>query len=172
MIETIKVAYQSPDLEGDFLVRPLRTWNNFLATKIEKGSDLASLAWKVGYILDVPLGLIALIGIIIKSFQVSGLKKNNTKLIQELRSELTSLWESIRATQGRFEGRSHSGFHTAGYQPTIQREFIVKESNVDAIYVEIESFVKQSVRRLLVDQRVDQKKAEIVVSFSALDPTL
>lgn len=177
MIETLRVAYLSPDLDCDFLVCPLRAWHSFLATKIGESSDgIAATAWKIGYLADLFLGPFAILGVILKSLQVSELKAHNAERTQRLREELTATWRSMRANQGLSPGLSSWSTILDGYRSTIQREFTVREAEIDATYREIQSFVDHSVRRLNVEKRAAAAQAggaltgEIIVSFTALDP--
>ena len=44
MIDSVKNIYKSEDLNGEFLVRPLKMYHNFFAKKIEDSSSGSSKA--------------------------------------------------------------------------------------------------------------------------------
>lgn len=71
--------YKTPDLNGDFLVQPLKSYNSFFATKMNQDN---SKSWKLANIISgivaYPLfGLLAGLGMVIKSSDLLSIKAHN-----------------------------------------------------------------------------------------------
>ncbi len=90
---TIHNLYKTEDLSGDFLVKPLKSYNNFFATKMEQNN---SCSWKLANIISgivaYPIfGLLAGLGIAIKSASLGDVARHNCYEKYAIRSLAGSL---------------------------------------------------------------------------------
>ena len=82
MIGAVKNLYHTQDLNGEFLVKPLKAFHSFFASKLEKSSGLAKAAWLVaqvatGIFAYPTFGALAALGMAIKLSGVPGLRAHN-----------------------------------------------------------------------------------------------
>lgn len=89
VIENISKVYQTPDLAGNELTIPLKTYNRFFAKKIEDSVGMDQAAWKVtrfvlGLIAYPTFGILAAVGILIKFNCVSDLKNHNKVVLNKI----------------------------------------------------------------------------------------
>lgn len=106
--------YYSRDLSGDFLVQPLKQYQQFFAEKIEQSEGLKQLAYRVAQVftalLAYPiLGTLAVIGTAFKLTGISALVKHNEKAKECLivfpslvKQDAKELEVEIEKAHGRF----------------------------------------------------------------------
>jgi len=144
MINHIKDIYKSEDLNGEFLVQPLKIYHSFFAKKIENRSGLKKVAWVVTNvatgIFDYPLlGLLASIGILVKLTGIPSLKMHN----QSGKNRINIIQSGIKDSSGYVSDFS-SSIIQSGWQMSAIKEFKITKQNVD----EISIIIKQEIDSL------------------------
>ena len=97
MIETIRNLYTTPDLtDGEFLLKPLKAYENFFAKKIENNVGLTNIILKIihiatNIIVYPVLGLLAGTGMLIKLSGLPALKAYN----EEQKNSFQAIHENI-----------------------------------------------------------------------------
>ena len=82
MFETVTNLYDSQGLPGEFLLTPLKTYQKYFVTKVQAGSNLEKVAWRVAQIATgifaYPiLGSLAFIGMLAKLSGIPSLYAHN-----------------------------------------------------------------------------------------------
>lgn len=147
MINTVKNIYNSEDLTGEFLLRPLKTYHNFFARKIENSLCLKKVAWLIANVVSgifayPVLGVLAGIGILVKLIGISDIKIHN----QSQKNSFENIELGIKHS-AVFTNNSSSTVTQSGWKMTAIREFKITKQNIDALSTsikqEIDSFSDQ-----------------------------
>ncbi len=100
MITSMQKIYHSPDLPGDFLVKPLQKYNAFFAQKLNESVDLENLAWKILHVVTAilaypTLGVPAGGGVLLKLSGISAVNTWNVQTKDELDEYQTIIQKTL-----------------------------------------------------------------------------
>lgn len=134
MIDLVKNIYRSEDLNGEFLLRPLKMYHNFFAKKIEHSSGLKKAVWLIANVVTgifaYPVfGALAGLGLLVKLTGIKGLKKHN----QSQKTSINLIQSGVKYSFQYAIDSSRSNIIQSGWQMNTIREFKVTKQNVDEI---------------------------------------
>jgi hypothetical protein len=144
-----KSLFDSQDLPGEYLLTPLKSYNQFFVVKTRENSEWCKrTAWTIAHVVTgifaYPIfGLLALVGMAVKWSWIPSLQKVNESALQEI--------ESVRRlirVGGEYGVRGHSLNGVSGPRiKVLQGEFKVTRGNfeqpLDAAKNEIQKWSKQ-----------------------------
>lgn len=137
MISSVKNIYNSEDLNGEFLLQPLKTYHNFFAKEIENSTGLKKGAWVVanvasGVFAYPLLGALAGLGMLVKLTGVNSLRKHN----QSEKVKIEAIQAGVKNAV-TYMTDSSSSIIQSGWQMKVYREFTITKQNIDNICTDI-----------------------------------
>ena len=106
MFETVTNLYNSQDLPGEFLLTPLKTYQKYFVIKVQAGSNLEKVAWRVAQIATgifaYPiLGSLAFIGMLVKLCGIPSLRAHNRNIMEtKVNLALTQIYTTEALSSG------------------------------------------------------------------------
>jgi len=178
-MESIRNLYQTPDLNGDFLIQPLKTYNDYFEEKID---DTTSFVIKSLWVItQVVLGilaypifaLLATIGLLIKLQESPSITKHNKF---EIDTNLGLIQTSVNGTGG-FSDANHSIDSIPGYKKTtIQKFYITRANDTDAQCEKVAKVIKDcsaKYRKIWLQSKgeiLNDGSGQIILKIVVLDP--
>lgn len=170
LINLVKNIYKSEDLNGEFLLQPLKTYHHFFANKIEHSAGLKKAVWLIAYVVTgifaYPVfGALAGLGMLVKLTSIHGIRKHNQSGKNDIKFIQSKLKNCIA-----YATDSSNSIIQSGWQMKVIREFTVTKQNVNEIvpdiYTEINSLSSQFKKVYIASNGfINEGKGEIKIQL-------
>lgn len=147
MFDTVKNIYKSKELPGEFLLKPLKSYNRYFANKLNDSSGLANASWRASNlatcVFAYPVfGLLASLGMLIKPLGIPGIKKHNEGEM----TGLNMIYTGVKHSQG-YSRLGDSDIEQEGYRNKICLTQQFNKNNLESSYKAVKDSIDHNTAR-------------------------